>query len=79
MVKIPLRTISDNGSRGYDRIYVYQLFIVPPATSVQPYYILTVETTLDCDGQTSNNKKQYLGYVDFVDIRLIIILLRQAI
>jgi hypothetical protein len=64
-------TISDIMEVGDTIEYTFtNYFIVPPATSVQPYYILTVETTLDCDGQTSNNKKQYLGYVDFVDISI---------
>ncbi len=64
-------TITDIMEVGDSLEYTFDnYFIVPPATSVQPYYVLIVETTLSCDGQANNNKKQYIGNVDYVDLSI---------
>jgi len=64
-------TISDILEVGDTIEYTFtNYFLVPSVTSIQPYYILVVETTLDCDGKTNNDKNRYLGYVDFVDMSI---------
>jgi len=66
-----IENITDTLEAGDTLTYVFSNFvIVPTVNSVQPFYILDIETRLTCDGEAKNNKKRYIGEVSFKDLSI---------
>ncbi|MFA7102769.1 MAG: T9SS type A sorting domain-containing protein, partial [Bacteroidales bacterium] len=66
-----IETVSDSLDVGDTVTYLFtQGFIVPQITAMQPYYFLNIQTDMACDGVATNDKKQYLGDVNFKDLSI---------
>ena len=66
-----IETLTDSIDVGDTVTYLFtQGFIVPQITAMQPYYFLNIQTDMACDGVATNDKKQYLGDVNFKDLSI---------
>jgi hypothetical protein len=52
--------------------YVFdKAYVVPIVSSTQPYYQLSVQAELDCDGDSTNNKVKRIAGVNIVDMAIL--------
>lgn len=48
-----------------------QAYVVPIVSSTQPYYQVSVQAELDCDGDSTNNKVKLIAGVNIVDMAIL--------